>query len=50
MLQGWGQGSGVLYGWDRGRQTVVAPMAGGGGTIVSRATEEREHLAVLKNC
>jgi hypothetical protein len=49
MLQGWGQGSGVLYGWDRGRQTVVAPTAGG-GTIVSRATEEREHLAVLKNC
>jgi hypothetical protein len=24
--------------------------AGGGGATMSRATEEREHLAVLKNC
>jgi hypothetical protein len=25
-------------------------MSGSGGAAVSRATEEREHLAVLKNC
>jgi hypothetical protein len=28
----------------------VSKMAGGGGMLMSRATEEREHLAVLKNC
>jgi hypothetical protein len=25
-------------------------MAGGGRTMVSTVTEEREHLAILKNC
>jgi hypothetical protein len=28
---------------------VIAPTVGGGGTTVSRMTEERENLAVLKN-
>jgi hypothetical protein len=58
-LRGWGQGGGVLrgqgrdnrvlQGQDRGWQATAAPTAGSSGTTVSRATEERELLVVLKN-
>jgi hypothetical protein len=40
----------MLWVRDRGWLAEAASTVGGGGTTVSRATEERKHLVVLKNC
>jgi hypothetical protein len=40
----------MLWGRNRGWQAEAGLTVGGGGMMVSRAIEEREHLVVTKNC